>query len=438
MQKIKLENHWNVQSLFEFQYFNCPSCKYKDYVIQNFVYHAFENHPESTEYLSNITDGSLEGILCPWNSNNVYREESNDCGDFGREHWKEEDTDAISIDVKEEFIDNDSCEIDIVENDLDICGNDNNFVENDNNILLADINKPKTWVTSTSFKPPINEKSSADVQGGIQESPNNNKIKCQYCTKTVTKKSMNRHIRNFHKEKIVQAEKIQIKHQCESCGKSFGEAWSLKAHKITVHERQRNYKCNSCEKSFLSKANLKNHMDSHVTKSGERNQKCDSCGKAFSLLKYLKKHIYEYHEGRVSNCEICGKSFSNANNVKKHIKEIHETKDRIKSYKCDKCEKSYFLRINLESHIASVHENRKDYSCDICGNSFTQAYSVKAHKATVHGGKKSPKLWCTCPNCGKYFQKDYLKSHMKKTCIKDYETEVGQKIPTDEDKNPLF
>ena len=183
MQKIKLENHWNVQSLFEFQYFNCPSCKYKDYVIQNFVYHAFENHPESTEYLSNITDGSLEGILCPWNSNNVYKEESTNCGDFGREHWKEEDTDTISIDVKEEFIDNND--------DLDICGNDNN-------ILHADINKPKTWVTSTSFKPPINEKSSADVQAGIQESPNNNKIKCQYCTKTVTKKSMNRHIRNFH------------------------------------------------------------------------------------------------------------------------------------------------------------------------------------------------------------------------------------------------
>ena len=430
MQKVKLEDlPWKVQSIFEFQYFNCPSCEYKDYVIQNFIYHAFENHPESTEYLSNITDGSLEGILCPWNSNEYIAELTS-----GGDHLKEEDID-ISIDIKEEFCDNN--DNDICENDNEICENDNAIFENDNDICENDndILVQQPWIP----KPPIKKISKIDVQEGVEESSNDGKIKCQFCSKTFcSKKSMNRHVRNIHKEKTGQLEIMQTNHECDLCGKSFTQAWSLKAHKITVHEKQRNYKCNTCEKYFLSKANLKNHMDSHITKSGEKNHACESCGKAFSLLKYLKKHTYEYHEGRVHNCEICGKSFSNSNNVKKHIKEIHETKDRKKTFKCDKCEKSYFLRINLESHIVSVHENRKDYSCDVCGNFYTQASTLKTHNAQVHEGKQSPKVWCTCPNCGKYIQKDSLTSHMKKTCAKNYKTETGLIPKDDEGINPLL
>ena len=127
MQKVKLEDPWKVQSLFEFQYFNCPSCEYKDYVIQDFIYHAFENHPESIEYLSNITDGSLEGILCPWNSNE-YEAEST-IGEFSGEHLKKEADIDISIDIKEEFCDN---------NDSEICENDNEICEYDNEIYGND------------------------------------------------------------------------------------------------------------------------------------------------------------------------------------------------------------------------------------------------------------------------------------------------------------
>lgn len=65
----KLENPWEVNSLYVFQYFNCPSCILKVASKQDFVYHAFSTHPESTEYFKKISDGSLGDILLPWESN---------------------------------------------------------------------------------------------------------------------------------------------------------------------------------------------------------------------------------------------------------------------------------------------------------------------------------------------------------------------------------
>ena len=62
-----MENPWNILSIYEFQYFNCPSCIYKDNSKQDFVNHACENHPESIEHFKNICDKSLMGVDLPWN-----------------------------------------------------------------------------------------------------------------------------------------------------------------------------------------------------------------------------------------------------------------------------------------------------------------------------------------------------------------------------------
>ena len=63
----KFDNPWSVTSLYEFQYFNCPSCPlFKVVSKQEFVYHAFNTHPKSIEDLEKISDGSLNDILLPW------------------------------------------------------------------------------------------------------------------------------------------------------------------------------------------------------------------------------------------------------------------------------------------------------------------------------------------------------------------------------------
>ena len=65
MWSITEENPWNIQSLYDLQFFNCPSCNYKDYSKQEFVNHAYNVHPEAYQYLNNIKDGSIDDLITP-------------------------------------------------------------------------------------------------------------------------------------------------------------------------------------------------------------------------------------------------------------------------------------------------------------------------------------------------------------------------------------
>ena len=58
MSCMDTENPWNVQSLYDLQFFNCPSqfCIYKNNSKEEFLTHAFRNHPESEPYLINFKD----------------------------------------------------------------------------------------------------------------------------------------------------------------------------------------------------------------------------------------------------------------------------------------------------------------------------------------------------------------------------------------------
>ena len=62
-----MENPWNIHSIYELQYFNCPSCTFKNHLKQEIINHACEIHPKSVKFLKNIIDNSLEDVVCPWN-----------------------------------------------------------------------------------------------------------------------------------------------------------------------------------------------------------------------------------------------------------------------------------------------------------------------------------------------------------------------------------
>ena len=72
---LNVENPWNIQSIYDFQFFICPSCDFKDHSKQEFVNHTFDTHPDSIEYLSNIHDDSYNDVLCPWDIKNIKIEE---------------------------------------------------------------------------------------------------------------------------------------------------------------------------------------------------------------------------------------------------------------------------------------------------------------------------------------------------------------------------
>ena len=79
----------------------------------------------------------------------------------------------------------------------------------------------------------------------------NQNFKCEVCEKSfATTNSKLRHIKLVHGEE----EKTII---CNVCSKVFREEKELQKHLKAVHEGQRNYKCDSCGKSFTQAGSLK-------------------------------------------------------------------------------------------------------------------------------------------------------------------------------------
>ena len=66
------ENPWDIQSIYDLQYYKCPVCIYTNTSKQEFVYHAYEIHPEAVENLKFITDDSLNDVHCPWTSEPIH------------------------------------------------------------------------------------------------------------------------------------------------------------------------------------------------------------------------------------------------------------------------------------------------------------------------------------------------------------------------------
>ena len=43
----KIENPWTIYSIYDLQYFICPTCEFKNQSKQDFINHVYEIHPEA-------------------------------------------------------------------------------------------------------------------------------------------------------------------------------------------------------------------------------------------------------------------------------------------------------------------------------------------------------------------------------------------------------
>ena len=194
-----MENPWNIHSIYEFQFFNCPSCVFKNHSKQEFINHAFEIHPDFVHNLNSIIDNSLLDVICPWNEPiTQIKTEDN------------ENIDNKEIDVKDIKIESQNYdETDILEP------------------LYTDID-------------PLNEQlfeQNSNFHEGLK------KYHCEKCGKYfATEQSLQRHISSIH-------EGVK-NHKCETCGKAFSQAADLKNHIRTIHEGVKNHKCDICGKAF--------------------------------------------------------------------------------------------------------------------------------------------------------------------------------------------
>ena len=98
-----MDNPWNIQSIYEFQYFNCPSCIFKNRSKQEFINHAFENHSELVHNLYKINDNSLIDVVCPWNEPFTQIKIENEQSDDIKVSIKTEQFDPFDENVHEPF-----------------------------------------------------------------------------------------------------------------------------------------------------------------------------------------------------------------------------------------------------------------------------------------------------------------------------------------------
>ena len=206
MWSVDEKSSWNIQSLYDLQFFNCPSCDYKDYSKQEFVDHAYNSHPEAYSYLNNINDGSTDDVLIP-NDDSIL--------DFKTELDTDISNPYTGLDVKiEEF---------------DDMGMNENVKSNDPKLSF---NNSYVAIELKDFK---------------------NDAYCELCeTYFCDNKSLEDHNTMEHDIKIEPNDNKDQNNNCNHCDLTFDDPESKKQHFISHHRDQLDHKCEHCDNAFIT------------------------------------------------------------------------------------------------------------------------------------------------------------------------------------------
>ena len=430
----KLENPWKVESLYEFQYFKCPSCEFKDEKKQDFLYHAYEFHPESVDYLSIITDGSLGDVLCPWDSQEFTDE------DHGMVDVKTEDVEDI-LGINEESTQNYHVDGQMVKcyycaKEMDRSSVRTHMQKSHEskpvifNIIKDAKNSPmdddKTKIIAKIKDEEINPQLESTMEEDVYNDGATVSITmamCYHCNTALNYSEIRKHIEEQHPGEEVlyfpidsvktndQVENVihkdQIDFNCDVCGKSFSRADNLKTHINSIHNALKDHKCDTCEKTFSTKTTLKYHV--MAIHKQLKPHKCGSCDKAFVKKSSLDEHVKTYHKIQAEEyrCDECGKHYRSKIKLNMHKKSVHGEK---KLFQCETCENSFPSSKRLLYHVMSIHEGLRPHKCVSCEKAFVKEKSLNEHIKVFHTDQRDH----PCNHCEKKFAlKKRLRTHIK-------------------------
>ena len=465
MWSVDEESPWNIQSIYDLQYFDCPSCIYRNIFKQEFVNHAYHFHPESIHFLRNINDGSLNDIEIPF-----VKDEDNDSKSKFLDTNTSDLTNGMVIKLEEidEFSEENNRDDEQKSNDpcviieslkvetffCDICHSyycNQKALQNHKEMAHSNVNQNLTdsfhdEEIQNDFEAKISENCDANIEEIVET------YNCNKCSKTFKqKRNLNDHLRKFHKK--------GLKYRCEICGKSFVKRFNLKDHIDKFHV-DIDGKCDFCDQTFINKSEMIEHYDSQHEEL--KTYKCEYCQGTFGTSKQLKSHKTKENHKKVSKCEYCDTQFTNLKKLKRHVKIMHPVKlepvvcnycgkqlkkkyylkqhvqnyhilskekckicgllyyphylkihiknkhDNVKNHQCDSCGMAFSHKSSLDSHVRSHHNTVKEFECKECGRLFTHRNNMKQHIKIVHEQKKD----YICTSCGKVFgAKPDLKRH---------------------------
>ncbi|KAM4772353.1 myoneurin [Rhinophrynus dorsalis] len=169
-------------------------------------------------------------------------------------------------------------------------------------------------------------------------------------------------------------------YQCKLCDKGFAQKCQLVFHSRMHHGEEKPYKCDACNLQFATSSNLKIHSRKH---SGEKPYVCDRCGQRFAQASTLTYHVRRHTGEKPYVCDTCGKAFAVSSSLITHARK-HTGE---KPYICGVCGKSFISSGELNKHFRS-HTGERPFVCELCGNSYTDVKNLKKHKLKMHNGSE--------------------------------------------------
>ncbi|XP_040003673.1 zinc finger protein 142 isoform X4 [Xiphias gladius] len=258
-------------------------------------------------------------------------------------------------------------------------------------------------------------------------------LQCPNCKRYFTSKSKLR----IHKLREA-GEKV---HHCHLCEYSAVERNAIRRHLVSMHADEaenginsQSYPCPTCGQSFRQSRSLKAHMKTHNIPPDRKPMSCfqEACSFQSSLRKELFRHTVEVHGVKAVECRhhACGAIFqketdmeahyrthlayhcsqcdfscSNKTVFLQHQRHGHPGNDKLC---CDFCSFITFNPVEFEQHVGHLHGNEKIHRCSQCSYVTSHKRGLKRHML-MHSGEKPHK----CSLCDfRCRDESYLSKHM--------------------------
>ena len=448
----QIKSPWDISSLYEYQYFQCPACFYRHDSKQEFVNHTFATHPESVDYFRKISDRSLGDIIAPWE----LQDASNNDGmtpTFG----------DLFFGLKEKGIrPKDSSYSDYIINWIKSNIFGKTTLTTTEAVCAKKFSKSFTidaraLCKSKQIKYGVSKKADhflnriIDVAAKTKIQEVNQKNK-EENLKSV-QDSRKRPIKNNHLEiecdddqtdidKEYSVEKILDKF-CGHNGKvRYLIKWKGYDDNDNTWEPIENLYCEDLieefEKTYETRKEFENHPN-HKSPAFDHVEEDDSNLEPFETIVNDPSGIYndEDENKETYNCSYCEKTFLDHNYLKVHLwshEEFQNVKSIDQGHKKYGKEDEYVEPYDLITETIDMHKEIKEetdeemlkdvtyeknsikfdsYNCDLCKNTFTNAENLKDHIYSVHMHKEETEE-NYCEQCKKKFASPkYLKLHIE-------------------------